>query len=63
MKHFIHIAFDEASEAAMHSDAVEDFATTLCFALLQLTAAPFKIKVYPDCDLESSGSVFQLASV
>src|SRR3954470_12094814 len=63
MNSFIHIASCEASEAAMYSDSVEDLATTLCFALLQLTAAPFKINTYPDCYLESSGSVFQLASV
>src|SRR4051812_11909608 len=63
MNSFIHIASCEASEAAMYSDSVEDLATTLCVALLQLTAAPFKINTYPDCDLESSGSVFQLASV
>src|SRR4051812_18133391 len=63
MNSFIHIASCEASEAAMYSDSVEDLATTLCFALLQLTAATFKINTYPDCDLESSGSVFQLASV
>src|SRR3954451_20136447 len=58
MNSFIHIASCEASEAAMYSDSVEDLATTLCFALLQLTAAPFKINTYPDCDLESSGPVF-----
>src|SRR3954449_708134 len=63
MNSFIQIASCAASEAAMYSDSVEEFATTLCLALLQLTAAPFKINTYPDCDFESSGSVSQLASV
>src|SRR3954464_2895235 len=63
MNSFIHIASCEASEAAMYSDSGQDLATTLCFALLHLTAAPPKTNTYPECDLESSGSVFQLASV
>ncbi|MCY5088380.1 hypothetical protein OV015_25485, partial [Salmonella enterica subsp. enterica serovar 1,4,[5],12:i:-] len=49
MNLFIHTASDEASEAAMYSDSVEDFATVHCFELDQLTAAPFNINTYPTC--------------
>jgi hypothetical protein len=48
MNLFIHTASDEASEAAMYSDSVEDFATVHCLELHQLTVAPFNINTYPD---------------
>ncbi|KAK1694525.1 hypothetical protein QYE76_011222 [Lolium multiflorum] len=46
MNLFIHTTSDEASEAAMYSDSVEDFATMHCLELAQLTAAPFNINTY-----------------
>jgi hypothetical protein len=48
MNLFIHIASDEAFEATMYSDSVEDFATVHCLALIQLTAPPFNTNTYPD---------------
>ena len=41
----------------MYSASHVDPATTLYLELHQLIAPPFNINMYPDCDLESSGSV------
>ena len=57
MNSFTYIASCAASEAAMYSASHVDPATTLCLQLHQLTAPPFKIYMYPVCDLESSRSV------
>ena len=62
MNSFTQIASCAASEAAMYFASHVDPATTLCLQLHQLTAPPFKIYMYPVCDLESSRSVSKLAS-
>src|SRR5688572_20935749 len=52
-----------ASEAAMYSVSVVESATVSCLELFQLTAPPFSMNTNPDCDFESSLSVWKLASV
>src|SRR3954469_19386364 len=46
-----------ASEAAIYSASVVDADTVSCLELFQLTAPPFIINTYPDCERESSESV------
>src|SRR3989337_3065964 len=57
MNSFIQTPSCAASKAAMYSASHVGPATTLCLELHQLTAPPFRINMYPVCDLESSGSV------
>ncbi|KAK8670845.1 hypothetical protein V6N13_037459 [Hibiscus sabdariffa] len=52
-----------ASLAAIYSASVVESATVSCFELFQLTVPPFRQKTNPDCDRESSLSVWKLASV
>src|SRR3954471_12783033 len=52
-----------ASDATIYSASVVESATVSCFELFQLTAPPFRQNKLPDCDLESSLSVWKLASV
>ncbi|KAK8556311.1 hypothetical protein V6N12_002719 [Hibiscus sabdariffa] len=52
-----------ASLAAMYLASVVESATVSCFELFPLTAPPFRRKTNPDCDRESSLSVWKLASV
>ncbi|KAK8685909.1 hypothetical protein V6N13_124941 [Hibiscus sabdariffa] len=52
-----------ASLAAMYSASVVESTTVSCFELFQLIAPPFRRKTNPDCDRESSLSVWKLASV
>ncbi|MFS7898947.1 hypothetical protein Hanom_Chr00s036088g01772331 [Helianthus anomalus] len=44
MNFFIQTASLAASEAAIYSDSVVDWATTLCLELFQVIAPPFKVK-------------------
>ena len=62
MNSFIQTASFAASAGAMYYASHVDPATTVCLELLQLTAPLFNINTYPVCDLESSGSVSNLAS-
>src|SRR5664279_976588 len=59
----IHTPSFAASEAAMYSASVVESATVSCLELFQLTAPPFKVNTYPDCERDSSKSVWKLASV
>src|SRR5687767_15502192 len=52
-----------ASEVAMYSASVVESATVSWLELFQLTAPPFSVNTNPDCDFESSLSVWKLASV
>ncbi|KAK8621659.1 hypothetical protein V6N13_081092 [Hibiscus sabdariffa] len=46
----------------MYSASIVESATVSCFELFQLTTPPFRRKTNPDCDRESSLSVWKLAS-
>src|SRR3954465_11152598 len=59
---FIHSGSFDASQAAIYSDSIVDWATTDCLPLLQLIAPPFNMKTYPVWDFESSRSKSRLAS-
>ena len=61
MNSFIQTPSFAASEAAMYSASHVDPATTLCLELHQLIAPPFNKNMYPVCDLDSFGSVSNLA--
>src|ERR1041384_7625582 len=52
----------DASQAAIYSDSIVDWATTDCLTLLQLIAPPFNMKTYPVWDFESSRSEPRLGS-
>src|SRR5664279_1024492 len=52
-----------ASEAAIYPASVVESATVSCLELFQLTAPSFNVNTYPDCERESSKSVWKLASV
>src|ERR1041385_778340 len=60
---FSHSASCDASQAAIYSDSIVDWATTDCLPLLQLIAPLFNKKTYPVWDFESSRSVPRLASM
>jgi hypothetical protein len=52
-----------ASKATMYSASIVESATVSCLELFQLTAPPFIVNTIPDCDFESSLSVWKLASL
>ena len=51
-----------ASAAAIYSASVVELATVSYLEDFQLTAPLFKQNMYPDCDLQSSLSVWKLSS-
>ncbi|KAK9111977.1 hypothetical protein Scep_019496 [Stephania cephalantha] len=57
MNFLIQTASLAASDTAIYSASILESATVSCFELFQLTAPPFKVNTYPDCDLKSSISV------
>ena len=63
MNFFIQTASWTTSLAAIYSALVVESATVAYLELFQLTAPPFKVKIYPEMDLLSSLSYAKLASV
>ena len=56
MNFFIQIAFFVASLVAIYSTSMTESAMVSYFILFQLTAPSYRVKIYPDVDLLSSGS-------
>ncbi|KAK8690667.1 hypothetical protein V6N13_074198 [Hibiscus sabdariffa] len=63
MNFLIQTASLAASLVAIYSASVVESATMSCFELFQLTAPPLRQNTKPDCDRESSLSVWKLASL
>ena len=56
MNFFIYIASLVASLTAMYSASIVESVIVYYLKLFQLTAPPFRVKIYPKIDLLSSGS-------
>jgi hypothetical protein len=50
-------------EAAMYSASIVESVTVSCLEIFQLTTPPFIVNTKPDCDFNSSRSIWKLASV
>ena len=59
---FIQTTSFAASDVAIYSDSVVELGMVSYFELFQLKTPPFKQNTNPNCDLESSWSVWKAAS-